>query len=77
MNFKKTFLVILASAIITFSSVGKYSHATESTAKMLKASISTFEKSENEYTYVSVFKDGIWWIYVYDGNILIDAFPED
>ncbi|MEO8666187.1 MAG: hypothetical protein ABI462_11900 [Ignavibacteria bacterium] len=27
-------------------------------------------------TYVRVFKDGIWYIYVYDGEILITVYPE-
>ncbi len=27
-------------------------------------------------TYVRVFKDGIWYIYVYDGEILITFYPE-
>jgi uncharacterized membrane protein len=27
-------------------------------------------------TYQRVFKDGIWWIYVYDGTELVDVYPE-
>jgi hypothetical protein len=26
--------------------------------------------------YQRVLKDGVWWIYVYDGAKLIDAYPE-
>jgi len=30
------------------------------------------------YTYVHVFKDGIWWIQVYnDQGILVDEYPEE
>ena len=28
-------------------------------------------------TYERVFKDGIWWIFVYDGGVLIACYPED
>lgn len=28
------------------------------------------------YTFERVFKDGIWWIYVYDGEILVDIYEE-
>jgi hypothetical protein len=27
-----------------------------------------------DYTYVRVYEDGRWWIYVYDGPILIDRY---
>lgn len=27
-----------------------------------------------EYTYVRVYENGVWWIYVYDGPILIDRY---
>lgn len=27
-------------------------------------------------TYVRVYKDGIWYIYVYDGGELVDVYPE-
>jgi hypothetical protein len=30
--------------------------------------------NESEYTYVDVFENGSWWIYVYDGTILIDRY---
>ncbi|MBK9334300.1 MAG: hypothetical protein IPM96_18290 [Ignavibacteria bacterium] len=33
-------------------------------------------KDINEYTYVRVFVNGIWYIYVYDGLILIDIYEE-
>ena len=36
--------------------------------------------SEMQYlrTYITerVFKDGIWWIYDYDGEILVDVFED-
>ena len=27
-----------------------------------------------DYTYVRVYENGMWWIYVYDGPILIDRY---
>lgn len=27
-----------------------------------------------EYTYVKVYENGSWWIFVYDGLILIDRY---
>ncbi len=27
-----------------------------------------------EYSYVEVFEDGVWWMYVYDGTVLIDRY---
>ena len=27
-----------------------------------------------EYTYIKVYENGSWWIYVYDGYILIDRY---
>lgn len=30
----------------------------------------------SSYTYERVFKDGRWWIYVYDGLILVDVYEE-
>lgn len=31
---------------------------------------------KGDYTYERVFKNGVWWIYVYDGEILIEFYPE-
>lgn len=31
-----------------------------------------------EFTYVSVFKEGIWWIYVYnEDGILVNEYPAE
>ncbi len=32
--------------------------------------------SGGELKYVRVFKNGKWWIYVYDGVELVDIYPE-
>ncbi|MBK8551045.1 MAG: hypothetical protein IPL53_08315 [Ignavibacteria bacterium] len=31
---------------------------------------------KGDYTYERVFKDGIWCIYVCDGDLLIEFYPE-
>ncbi len=77
MNFKNLLFAVLTSVIFTFSGVGNLSHAKETEIKTSTVSISNSARFSGEYSYVRVFKDGIWWIYVYDGSILIDAFPED
>jgi len=71
----KTRLVILAVAFI-LTSVARISYSDQrSQPTMPRISI-----SEMQYlrTYITqrVFKDGIWWIYVYDGMILVDFYEE-
>jgi hypothetical protein len=41
------------------------------TAQSIK---SASEAHTADYTYVRVYEDGRWWIYVYDGPILIDRY---
>ena len=31
----------------------------------------------DDLKYVYVFENGEWWVYVYDGGILIDVYVED
>ncbi len=33
--------------------------------------------NDKEYTYVPVFEDGQWWIYVYDGTVMIERYLYD
>lgn len=77
MNFKNFFFAILFSVILTISSLGNISRSKDSSLETFTASTNALVKLGGEYTYVRVFKDGIWWIYVYDGAILIDEYPED
>jgi hypothetical protein len=41
------------------------------TAQSIKAAS---EAHTADYTYVRVYENGVWWIYVYDGPILIDRY---
>jgi len=71
----KTRLVKLAAAFI-LPAVPRISYSDHrSQPAMHRISI-----SEMQYlrTYITerVFKDGIWWIYDYDGEILVDVFED-
>lgn len=74
MNFKKFTLAVLLLLMVLFT---KTTREANSITAALNSSLTCLEEIKGEYTYVRVFKDGIWWTYVYDGNILIDEFPDD
>lgn len=76
MNPKKFFHAVLLFFILTFTYSDKSSSPYNLSTKLLKSSISVSVKSIQEYTYTKVFKDGIWWVQVYDEHgILIDEYP--
>jgi len=37
---------------------------------------SAIVQKKTDYTYVRVYKDGIWWIEVYEDGRLIDVYPD-
>lgn len=71
----QTFILTILITLFSFSilpgkSESNFKKAGQSQGKQIQLSIA------DQYTYVRVFKNGIWWIYVYDGEILIDIYPE-
>lgn len=67
----KIFTVLLFLGINFQISDSNYS----SKSNALGRSISESQYKE-DYKIVRVFIDGIWWIYVYDGTVLIDLYEE-
>ncbi|MFZ1321400.1 MAG: hypothetical protein WAT71_07575 [Ignavibacteria bacterium] len=41
---------------------------------IVKNNESSFHSINLDITYVKVFDNGHWWIYVYDGTVLIDRY---
>jgi hypothetical protein len=72
MRLKK--LILTICFFLTFSVIGvkaDYAGFTEQTRVTASA------KTTSEYTYVRVFADGSWWIYVYLDGTLILVLPDD
>jgi hypothetical protein len=40
-------------------------------------SISEVSADPLEYTYKTVLIDGVWWVFVYQGDIVINSYPDD
>ena len=71
----QTFILTVLFFLLTISflpgnSTAALSNAGQTNYELTKSSF------KGDYTYERVFKDGIWWIYVYDGGVLIAVFPE-
>lgn len=66
---------ILALSIFSLSD-SLASSKQEVNSRLEVKNYSSYTASISGLTYVRVFQDGIWWIYVYDGSKLIDVFPE-
>lgn len=72
MRLKK--LILTICFFLTFSVTGvkaDYVSLTEQTR------VTTSAKTASEYTYVRVFAEGRWWIYVYLDGTLILVLPDD
>ena len=77
MNYFKRVFVILVIFIIT--SVTGYTNPKAENFNFNSSEKTTFTQSSSftgTLTYVRVFKDSKWWIYVYDGISLLDKYPE-
>ena len=70
----KNFLIALITFLVLTLSAGSFSFCSNDASATVTTSLSV---EGDDYEYVRVFQDGIWWIYVYDGGDLIDAYPED
>ena len=70
-RFKLILIVFFISFVFSFTNsfaVGK---------TFTSSVVVTALQIENQgITHQRVFKDGIWWIYVYDGTELVDVYPE-
>jgi len=70
----KIFVIALISLLVLTFSIGNISLRSND---VFAASTSVSSVQDDDFEYVRVFQDGIWWIYVYDGGELIAAYPED
>jgi hypothetical protein len=70
----KLFVIAAITFLVFLFSFGNFSVKPND---VFAASTSIISVQGGDYEYVRVFQDGIWWIYVYDGGDLIDAYPED
>jgi len=64
------FLFIIFTFTINFNS----SISNSKTKKAIDYSSGVEIQNRFEYTYIKVYENGSWWIYVYDGYILIDRY---
>ena len=74
MNIKKTLLSFITILVLTFS-FGSFSLFTNDVQAATTSASSVVAKADIEYVYV--LENGVWWVYVYDGGELIDAYPID
>ncbi|MDQ3022561.1 MAG: hypothetical protein M3R36_18645 [Bacteroidota bacterium] len=72
----QTFIFTVLILLFTISFLPENSESASKRSNYLQEEITSLNQNENGYTYVRVFKDGIWWIYVYDGVVLINVYPE-
>ncbi len=59
MNYKILFLAVLISSTLVSSSNGSISQKDNFNGKISLTSV--LDKFKNEYTYVRINKDGVWW----------------
>ena len=67
----KIFTVVLFLGINFQISDSNYSSKSNASGRSISEG-----KYEEDYKIVRVFIDGVWWIYVYDGTVLIDLYEE-
>ena len=77
MNIKHLVLSLLALVTIVIDGTDQIALSAERLDRSTKAIISTSDRIIDVYTYVRVLVDVVWWIYVYDGSVLVDSHPED
>lgn len=77
MKIKNLVLSLLLLATIVISGTEQIAFLSERLDRSTKTIISTSDRNIDVYTYVRVLVDGVWWIYVYDGSVLVDSYPED
>ncbi|MBK9333012.1 MAG: hypothetical protein IPM96_11560 [Ignavibacteria bacterium] len=77
MKNKNLIITLSILVILLISDISRINLYSESQTGTYKKTFSTSERNTNSYTYERVFKDGVWWIYVYDGSVLVDFFPEE
>ncbi|HMS33759.1 MAG TPA: hypothetical protein PKC91_06705 [Ignavibacteria bacterium] len=71
----QTFILTVLILLFTISFLPGNTPAAEISAGKTKNEL-TIKSANFNVRYERVFKDGIWYIYVYDGDKLIDVFPE-
>ncbi|MBK6875299.1 MAG: hypothetical protein IPG99_02220 [Ignavibacteria bacterium] len=77
MKIKNLVLSLLALVTIVIGGTEQITFSSERLDRSTKAIISTSDRNIDVYTYVRVLVDGVWWIYVYDGSVMVDSYPED
>ena len=77
MNIKNLVLSLLVLVTIVIDGTDQIALSAERLDRNTKAIISTSDRNIDVYTYVRVLVEGVWWIYVYDGSVIVDSFPED
>ncbi len=70
----KLFLIATITFLVFLFSLGNFSIKPND---VFAESTSVSNVQDGDYEYVHVFVNGEWWIYVYDGGILIAVYPED
>lgn len=71
----KNLLVSFVTILVLTFSFGIISLSTNDVQATPTSVSSVMDKADIEYVYV--FENGVWWVYVYDGGKLIDAYPID
>jgi hypothetical protein len=77
MNIKNLVLSLLVLVTIVIDGTDQIALSAERLDISTKTIISTSYRNIDVYTYVRVLVDGVWWIYVYDGSVIVESFPED
>lgn len=71
----QTFILTVLFFLLTVSFLPGNSTAASSNERQSNYGLTNIV-SNADYTYERVFKDGIWYIYVYDNGVLVDVYPE-
>lgn len=74
MKIKKVLISFVTILILTFT-FGSFSLSANEVQAAPISTCAVIDKAELEYVYV--FENGEWWVYVYDGGILIEVYPID
>ena len=75
MKIKKVLISFVTILVLTFS-FGSFSLSPNDAQAAPTSTNSVMDKAD-DLEYVYVFENGEWWVYVYDGGVLIDAYPID
>lgn len=77
MNPKKLLLAVFVFVIVSLTNISGFSENELQATTQIASVYDPDLRSSSDYDYERVLEDGIWYIYVYDGVVLVDVYPEE